>query len=838
MRKRARASRRPGGAGCVFAFLALALVACPLTGFGLQREQQLPPDLSRRAPLASSSLPLPGPRPTVHPPVPRAPQLLWLAPDPDDKLLASVRHLTAPPGKPAPSLDEVRRQAAQAVGPAAPLARFYAGYRLYSDEKWTDALPLLGAPDVRASTLADYAAYYTAVAQMNLKRVAEARKTFHDISVSFPNSFVAQVAPVREAEAAEAEGDFVVAVDIYERLAGQKRPDVDEMIYRAGKAAEAAGDRVRAVTDYFRVYDEQPAGDFASLAAARLELLRDTVPFPSREARLKAEAGRAERLFDASQWDRARAAYMQLVGEPAAGDPEIVPLRLAECEVQLRRYSSARTSLKPLRAGKYAAEGAYYYATTLRALGEIDQYLALVRQMVDQFSPNFWCQEALNGLARFYILHDDDAGAARAYRELLERYPESAYAERAAWRVGWWAYRQKAYEEAARVFERAAVNYPRSDFRPAYLYWAARACERLAKPATAGSLYQVAWIDYQNSYYGRLAAGRLKLLRRLEAEVEPSADDLAPPAGAAAAEVTLPPNHQKVRQLLALNMLTQAMDELNFAARTWGATPAVEATIAWVHHEQGELRKAITSMKRAYPQFISRMGKELPLAVWRILYPLDYWDTIRKHARRTGLDPYLVAALIQQESTFSAIVRSSANAYGLMQIVPATGRRLARAQRVRRFSTLSLLQPDTNVRLGTTHFADLLKQFGGRTDLALASYNAGELKVQRWVPEREGLDVDEFIDDIPYPETQNYVKRILGAAEEYRRIYGEDGAAPDARLHGAGVPSGRRLVNGSRASRGTASRMAQSSGRKPARVKMSKAPARHQAPARKKRSVS
>jgi soluble lytic murein transglycosylase len=112
-----------------------------------------------------------------------------------------------------------------------------------------------------------------------------------------------------------------------------------------------------------------------------------------------------------------------------------------------------------------------------------------------------------------------------------------------------------------------------------------------------------------------------------------------------------------------------------------------------------------------------------------------------------------------------------------MQIVPATGRRLARSLGIRRFTTSMLTNPETNLRLGTLYFSRLVEQFGG-THYALASYNAGENRVVRWKAERPGLDEDEFIDDIPFPETQNYVKRILGTAEDYRRLYGKGGGRP------------------------------------------------------------
>jgi len=115
--------------------------------------------------------------------------------------------------------------------------------------------------------------------------------------------------------------------------------------------------------------------------------------------------------------------------------------------------------------------------------------------------------------------------------------------------------------------------------------------------------------------------------------------------------------------------------------------------------------------------------------------------------------------------------------------VPPTGRQLARALGIRRFSTASLTHPETNVRLGMLYFSRLVRQFGG-TYYALASYNAGTSRVVRWRSERPGIDEDEFIDDIPFPETQNYVKRILGTAEDYRMLYGRDGGRPQSPVAG------------------------------------------------------
>jgi soluble lytic murein transglycosylase len=227
-------------------------------------------------------------------------------------------------------------------------------------------------------------------------------------------------------------------------------------------------------------------------------------------------------------------------------------------------------------------------------------------------------------------------------------------------------------------------------------------------------------------------------------------------------------------------------------------------------------------------------GHELPPEILEVIFPLTYWDSIRRHSAARGLDPYLVAALVAQESTFDPKARSVANAWGLMQILPGTGRGLARSVGITRFDTPMLTNAETNVRLGTLYFSRLIEQFGG-VHYALASYNAGENRVARWRAERPGLDQDEFIDDIPFPETQNYVKRILGTAEDYRMLYGKGGGRPIPVLAtdrsvtpDAAAPATRPAPRSTPAAKKPAPRTAP-----PRKGAIKKAPAKPAAPARR-----
>jgi soluble lytic murein transglycosylase len=323
------------------------------------------------------------------------------------------------------------------------------------------------------------------------------------------------------------------------------------------------------------------------------------------------------------------------------------------------------------------------------------------------------------------------------------------------------------------------VAYPRADFRPSWLYWSGRARDQMGDTAAANARYRLAASDYFNTYYGRLAS------RILGSRQEPAVQRTVQ-VDAVAAAAPLVPTDGVIRALIAAELYDDALKEVQYAQRVWGDSAALQATAAYVRQRRGlraqswdrflDVRGAITLMRRAYPQFMAAGGEYLPADVLRVIFPLDYWPLIRKYSEAHGLDPYLMSALIAQESTFTPDVRSSANAVGLMQLIPPTARIVARQLGIRGFATGMLTQPETNIRLGTKYFKDNMERFGG-AHFALAAYNAGPHRVVRWKAERPGFSQDEFIDDIPFQETQNYVKRILGTADDYRRLYGTGAAS-------------------------------------------------------------
>ena len=658
------------------------------------------------------------------------------------------------------------------LGKDSAAARFARGAVLISQGDYAAGLALVRGADLSSSPLMPYARYFTAIALLGLERVDEAVVSLEAIEGSV-GGHLEEAVPLRLAEAALARNDAGEAAEILADLSDETLTTPEEVLVRLASAYEASGDPARAVRTYQRIYYEFPLTPQANAAQEGIERLQTPALIPPNRFQLELE--RAERLFTARRWAQARAAFSPLLAGSMNDDRELVALRIAEADYYLGRRHAAREALRPyLRGASREAEARFFYLSATRALGEHGTYVTLVRALVAAHPDSSWAEDALNNLASHHLTLDQDRDADDVFRELGRRFPRGRFADRAAWKIGWEAYKRRRFAEAARTFETAAAAFPRADFRPSWLYWAARSRAHLGQDAAANALLAVVAGDYLHSYYGRLAAAALAQRRQPAVAPIVAAD---PPGGTA---VPLVRNDRIIRALVGVELYDAALKEVEYAQRAWGDSPALQATVAWIRHKRGlqeraadrfaDVRGAITIMRRAYPQFMAAGGEYLPPDVLRVIFPLDYWPLIRKYADAHRLDPYLVAALIAQESTFTPDVRSSANAVGLMQLIPGTARRYAQKLGIR-YSSRILTQPETNIRLGTRYFSELTDRFGG-AHFALAGYNAGERRVAQWIAERRGFEQDEFIDDIPFPETQSYVKRILGTAEDYRRLYG------------------------------------------------------------------
>lgn len=276
-------------------------------------------------------------------------------------------------------------------------------------------------------------------------------------------------------------------------------------------------------------------------------------------------------------------------------------------------------------------------------------------------------------------------------------------------------------------------------------YWLARANQALGKQDQAQQLYRR--VSAARSYYGFLAADRLGSDYNLFHESLSIADE-------SLEQLMTLPALVRAHELYQLSLTDEARREWNYAVARMNREQRMAAgqlAADWQWHD-----RALLSLARA------NHFDDL-----HIRFPLAYNETIFNEAQKHAIDPAWVYAVARQESAMDPHARSPVGALGLMQLMPGTGRNVARQLATALDDLSELLQPETNIRFGSHYLNEVLGRFSNNPVLATAAYNAGPHRVERWFPEQPSLDADIWIDTMPFYETRRYVRRVMAYAVFY-----------------------------------------------------------------------
>jgi soluble lytic murein transglycosylase len=644
------------------------------------------------------------------------------------------------------------------------LAQLAAGLALLDAQKAKESLPYLVHPDIQRTLLWDHATIAFGRAEEALQQADAATQSY--LAAAASNSGpVACDALGRAGEVFARTNQALKAVEVFERQATGCPADAPKALQRLGEIHESRGDRASAAAAYDRLDRDFPTSAAAHDTAARLTALAALLPpaSPADRAARGLPAGLA--LLEAGRNTDAVRAFRSIPpGVLSAEDADLVRVSQARALLALGRAIEAQAALAPIKPDSpHAAEAGLYRA---RIKDRWSRSTGGYRQVLQDFPGTRWAEESLLALANEFQKDARDEEALPYWRRLLAEYPDGKYVERACWRTAWADYQAGRYEAAAQALERTVRLRPATASTPGFLYWAGRSRAALGQVDRARQLFEEAVQRYKHTYHGLRA--RDALPRLPAAPASPSPALLA--STSAEPEPGVPePQATRLRQLLLIDRLDEAQVELEALPHSRQG----QATVAWIDWRRGRLRPAIVAMKRAFPEWIGEAGDRLPAEVWRILFPLRFDESLRAKAAEEGLDPSLVAALILQESTFDADALSRAGARGLMQVIPATGRKLARDLRVP-YRKAALHDPETSLDFGTRYLRQMSDRFEGQVERVLAAYNAGPHRVDAWTAGRPQISAEDFVESIPFTETRFYVMVVLANRDQYRRLYGLD----------------------------------------------------------------
>jgi len=618
--------------------------------------------------------------------------------------------------------------------------------------------------------LEDVVLYYLGLAER--AHDPEEARQYLQRALAFPDSVVAPHAAAELAELFLDSGDAEAIAQLASRFGlpdGSDPESVARISLAAGKAY-ATSDPRKASEYLMEARRAAPAMEPGETAASLLAGLRKAHP--------ELRPASADAIYD----EAALAGREGKLGEQIAlldrflaeypNDRRVTEAALSRGRALARQASREQAATwleaRAATAATGQAKAQFLYAAAVQKWNthDSDGALAQFETMLDLKSGVSDEQRAWYAIGRIHEAERRYTAAAAAYRKAaLGRDDELRRESR--WRAGWVSYLAGNYDGAAWVFG-AMADESRTERGAASgleeaLYWEGRSLEKAGRREEAKGVYRTLLRDVPDGYYAFLVE------RRMSLAAEPPR--VAP---LATTQVGLPPAVQtgldRARELSLAGLDAFAVDELSRIDA--GAAPDVRRALLPHMLEMGAYSEALRSSLRLYQRGLLSEDQLYPY-----LYPHAFADIVAREADSRSVDPFLVYSLIRQESLFDRRAVSPAAAYGLMQLLLPTARRMAPRAGLSQVDLADLFEPEINVRLGVTYLAELSKRFDNNPVLMLASYNAGERAADRWQSRLAGLELDEFVEQISYSETRNYVKKILRNYRNYRRLYGDAGVA-------------------------------------------------------------
>ena len=655
---------------------------------------------------------------------------------------------------------------------AGALAWLVAGYAHILDHDYQKAIDPLNRAKGHAGDLGEYVSYYLGTAYMQSGRAAEAIRTLGNFATRYPDSLLVRDAHVIYANALIENSRPEEAVSL---LAKDREPARVDVEWNLGRAYEAAGDTERAAAVFRNLYLTMPSAGEAELAAAELKKLATITSVPPFSA--EERKSRADLLAKSRHYGDAAREYHELVNDVSAAERADVIMAMANAEMKSGHAKDSKHLLESLETlnDDQSAERLYLLGEAARASDDDDGFFHVVGQLRQQSPASRWFEQALLTQANLYLLRRDYDQAIDSYRELQQRFPNGSRASYAHWKAAWLTLRQGRKDEAKKEFEEQIVLYPDSNEVPAAVYWRGRVAEDEGDTAKARACFQKLSDRFRNYYYAELARRELNKFPQLNDAPSYALLDRIPgiDLNQKIFDDDAPADNLRVQKA---NLLSNGA-LVDLAARELQAA-ADEERGSWITpetariFEENELyNRGIEVVKHAVPNYFALDLPALPRAYWEALFPRPYWNDLKRFSTKNELDPYLVASLIRQESEFNPGAISNKNAVGLMQLLPRTGKLVAKEERIRHFQANQLLMPSVNLQLGTRYFRSMVDKFGS-FEYALAAYNAGDDRVKDWLSAGNFRDAQEFVESIPFTETREYVEAILRNASVYRQLYG------------------------------------------------------------------
>jgi soluble lytic murein transglycosylase len=655
------------------------------------------------------------------------------------------------------------------IEPIDPKAAFLEGYKAYQQR---DLIVTIGRMQFAASRLpdlADYALFYLASAERDNGDSQAAANDFRRLSVLYPQSVWSDDASLGYARLELKLGHPNYALAAATALVSSTKDGVIEQNARLTTAyALLATNSWRGAYNQAQIIRQKfPTGPADATARQLAYATLQSHPQAIDVSPLEYHRAEAALLLREGQ---NRAALNQILAARALLPPRSIEAELTWFSAQASRAVPERMKqdlqlyLELAPRGPQAARALNSLAHLYWHENATQAARLYFRRLAREFPHDELAPQAMFEIGRTYEEDGDLQSARLAYLDLVERYPRTEAADDADFRATFMLYMLGHYKTAATEFSSSRGHAATASARDMFQYWQARALDSGGEKSEALRLFDSLATNIDSNYYPWLAAMRLNQAAPVVPSVSVSAADLV--AGAVPTDPGPAQFHlARVAVLRELGLRHLEPPELRALESYFAGQRGLQIFVIAELQSAGAWFDAIQIAVA-----MTARGELDPATAERIRYPRGFWDLLTAASMHNRLDPYLVAALIRQESLFNPQARSTSDARGLMQLLPVTADRYSAAAGITS-SPPDLYEPETSIQLGTVYLHELMSMFGGNIFKVVAAYNAGEHAVAQWNSKYPGDD-DQWVENIGFRETRDYVKKVVGGMREYYLLYG------------------------------------------------------------------
>ncbi|HET6612992.1 MAG TPA: transglycosylase SLT domain-containing protein [Kofleriaceae bacterium] len=650
-------------------------------------------------------------------------------------------------------------------------------YRALAEGHYARALAAAKKIDRKRLLNDDYADYVTGQAAFALGRYTTARKSFLAVTKMRASRF-ADGATWSVADCEWELGHHARAADRYRLLLRKKQPGGERAIaeYRIAEATAEAGktaDAISLLRAFRATYPAHP------LAARAREKLIDLAGAAAIELSPADHLARAETLTDAHHWNEAIADLAQIAdSEPADVVRHRDYLRAMTYYDMRRRYLEAGHMLLSLYKdmGELSAKALFKGARALSRADHDAEAITWYLRVVAEYPRSEWAPEAsfLAGWLMFNIGRYRDA--LPVLDAMRARYGTSRWADNARWYLGLSHFLLGEYKEALPIFAAIKSRGGRLIGGKGH-YWHARTLQKLGQKTEAMAAYRALCGRFPFSWYALLAAARL---REAGIDIGPFGDNPPSPDNIRAIADKLDPKLLKtpliraVDELLAAGLEVAAGDELRRGERDFlhhhDLAKAMAVILDRYHRAKNYNRPWQLAVAWGGRRALSAPAKGNAAVWWRHAYPRAFRELVEKWQHLGDCPPYYIYTIMRKESGFDPHVVSFANARGLMQMIPRTTRRVARALGLT-YTEDFLYNPELNIKTGAWYVGRLVKKFKGQIPLAAGAFNGGPGAVMGWADKNGDHPMDEFIELVSYDGTRGYMRKVTETYARYLYLY-------------------------------------------------------------------